>query len=49
MTGETFSNTIRFLYLHKDGQRIPLRRGDEPHGAAGVVFVDEDTVIFSHR
>lgn len=45
-TGEAYSNTIHFLYLHKDGRRIPLRRGDEPHSAGTPQFLDDDTVFF---
>ncbi len=46
VTAESYSNTIRFLYLHKDGRRIPLRTGDEPHAGGSPVFLDDDTVFF---
>lgn len=45
-TLEVYSNTVQFLFVHKNGQRIPLRRGDAPHSATSPVFVDADTVYF---
>lgn len=46
ITGEALSNTVRTIYLHTDGERLPLRQSDEPHGAAGAVIWDKDTVYF---
>lgn len=45
-TMEAYSNTIRYLYVHKDGERIPLRKGDVPHGASSSEFLDGNTVFF---
>lgn len=46
VTGEVFSNTIAFMYLHKAGQRIPIRISDQPHSAGTPQFLDDDTVFF---
>lgn len=46
VTAEALSNTMRFVYLHTGGERLPLRRADEPHGAGAAVIWDKDTVYF---
>lgn len=45
-TLEAHSNSVAHLYLHRDGERLPLNRGDQEHAARNAIFVDRDTVYF---
>lgn len=46
VTVDSHSNTLSFMYLHRNGERVPLRLSDEPHGAGAAEMLDSDTVYF---